>query len=184
MNKKVTRISGLYYTMIGKPGSGHLKYKAAETRHLLPFTIAILKELQAELADHVNIVALIRAGERLEEWIVLAGSGGRKMTNAQVNRLTLLSREHNKLAMAADVKLLPKHHLFQHAAEQAARKGGPKYYSTWLDESVNSELSKVARACHRETFTRKALQRYAALDQYGSGSLMASAGHTVDASYW
>ena len=47
-----------------------------------------------------------------------------------------------------------------HMMINAAYKGNPKYYSTYLDESLNRTFIKIARTCHRVTFEKRMFSKY------------------------
>ena len=46
----------------------------------------------------------------------------------------------------------PKFHLMIHLIQRIGRLGNPKYYVTYMDESWNGVLAKIAATCHRSTF--------------------------------
>ena len=42
--------------------------------------------------------------------------------------------------------LTPKHHLFVHLTQRIPWQGNPRFYSTFLDETLNAVVSYVANA--------------------------------------
>ena len=51
----------------------------------------------------------------------------------------------------------PKWHFMLDMAYESCEKGNPQHYSTWVDESYNIDLAKVARVCHASTWHRRVL---------------------------
>eukprot|EP00959_Pyramimonas_sp_CCMP1952_P415681 8709658-Pyramimonas_sp.AAC.1 len=54
----------------------------------------------------------------------------------------------------------PKHHLFRHLAAHICRKGNPRYYNTYWDESINGVIAKIANTTHRARFERMVFRKY------------------------
>ena len=55
--------------------------------------------------------------------------------------------------------LLPKHHLMLHMLALVWWHGNPLSYSTWLDESLNTDLKKTLRNCHQHCFESSAFAK-------------------------
>ena len=62
---------------------------------------------------------------------------------------------HLRLAREAGVQVLPKHHLFAHVLLKTRLYGNPKYYATFLDESLNRQLASVARSAYAAVWERR-----------------------------
>ncbi len=48
---------------------------------------------------------------------------------------------HMRLATAAGVHIIPKHHLALHLWDRAAVTGNPKEFANWYDEHLNATLA-------------------------------------------
>ena len=48
-----------------------------------------------------------------------------------------------------------------HLAINSAVKGNPRHYTTYLDESLNKVFIRIAASCHRLTFERRLVAKYA-----------------------
>eukprot|EP00959_Pyramimonas_sp_CCMP1952_P430694 9020002-Pyramimonas_sp.AAC.1 len=53
----------------------------------------------------------------------------------------------------------PKSHMFAHLTLRIPHWGNPRFYSTFLDESLNLTLAVVASASHRLTWERSIFDR-------------------------
>ena len=47
-----------------------------------------------------------------------------------------------------------------HMSMGARVKGNPRFYTTYLDESLNKVFIAIAKQCHRRTFERRLFARY------------------------
>ena len=111
-HRGVTRINVITGKMLGagKKENKIIKFKAAETRHFLPFTLSLAREFEPLLATVCDSASLIKAGDMLESWMCLCNQHGRRLPPDVPMELTRIMYEHNIAAAAAGVKLLPKHH--------------------------------------------------------------------------
>ena len=53
-------------------------------------------------------------------------------------------------------------YLAVHLALNAKVKGNPRFYTTYLDESLNQVFIRIAASCHRMTFERRVFAKYKA----------------------
>eukprot|EP00969_Alexandrium_andersonii_P220983 9759831-Alexandrium_andersonii.AAC.1 len=53
-------------------------------------------------------------------------------------------KRHVSLLQRASVPLAPKHHLWAHMTMMSLRRGNPRWYSTFLDESLNAVVARIA----------------------------------------
>jgi len=56
-------------------------------------------------------------------------------------------------------QFIPKHHVILHAMGEAADKGNPWHYSSWLDESLNKVLKGCCRNASQMTFEAMVLAK-------------------------
>ena len=106
----VTRINVITGKMLGKKEKKIIKFKAAETRHFLPFALDLARQFEEQLAEVCDAASLIHAGECLQDWMAICNAHGRKLPPGVSTELTRLMYQHNICAHAAGVKMLPKHH--------------------------------------------------------------------------
>ena len=83
---------------------------------------------------------------------------------------------HVALAKDAGVPMYPKHHLFRHLAAEICRKGNPRFYSTYHDESVNGVIANIAATTHRARLERMTFRKYGYLTTEGHAMDKAEAG--------
>ncbi len=57
------------------------------------------------------------------------------------------------------VPFIPKHHLWCHLVAECQALGNPRFYQTFLDESLNSTLKGCCRGAHQAVFERTVLRR-------------------------
>ena len=60
---------------------------------------------------------------------------------------------HLCLVKLAQMPLVPKHNMWVHLSLRAELEN-PRYYSTFLDESLNSVLATAAQTAHRDNWER------------------------------
>ena len=67
---------------------------------------------------------------------------------------------HMRLATAAGVHIIPKHHLALHLWDRAAVTGNPKEFANWYDEHLNATLAAVAKAAYPTVYARRVLSHF------------------------
>lgn len=48
--------------------------------------------------------------------------------------------------------LLPKNHMMFHLLQGMNKRGHPSFYHTYMDESLNGVIARIARHCHRRSW--------------------------------
>ena len=71
-----------------------------------------------------------------------------------------LSLRHLRLAVAAGVHIIPKHHLALHLWDRAAVTGNPKEFANWYDEHLNATLANVAKVAYPTVYERRVLSYF------------------------
>ena len=56
--------------------------------------------------------------------------------------------------------IVPKHHLFLHLTHGIRHKGNPRFYQTYLDESLNKTICSIAASSHRSTMERRVAAKF------------------------
>ena len=54
----------------------------------------------------------------------------------------------------------PKHHAIRCMTLAMERCGNPRYYATWLDETVNALVARIARSVHPAHFALEVMKKY------------------------
>ena len=126
-----------------------LKTKGAETFGLLIFLVEQLGSVAVRIPDHD---ALKHGGQHILDLIGIWQGASWRLTPAE---LQASFRAFNSFADAtAGVPgiEIPKRHLSVHLLKDTAFLGNPRFYSNWLDESLNKLLKQVCRGISQATF--------------------------------
>ena len=67
---------------------------------------------------------------------------------------------HNRAYESAGGRYKFKRHQVVHLCERLSKCGRPRFYSTYMDESVNRLLSQVTASVSAHTYSRNALVKY------------------------
>ena len=67
---------------------------------------------------------------------------------------------HMRLATAAGVHIIPKHHLALHLWDRAAVTGNPKEFANWYHEHLGATLAAVAKAAYPTVYERRVLSHF------------------------
>ncbi len=144
--------------MIGSSANPCLATKAAETGTLLEFVRDLVGQHRAQLGPQG--AALLRVGDGLVSLRDAMRSAPRRLSAQQAQQLVDAAKQAMAHREAAGIGLSPKWHLMLHIVAKAFEWGNPHYYSTFLDESLNGLLAKMAKACHRLTWHRSVLAAF------------------------
>ena len=118
----------------------YLKAKAAESHGLLGFVVDRLQK-------HANVLSLSE-----HDFLLRAGKAAMDFDAVMANRPRAI--DERTCGMLFDhynrfIALLPKCHMMYHMIQRAVRKGNPRMYSTYIDESLNGVIARVCRSVHR-----------------------------------
>ena len=133
----------------------------------MKFLAEFLPTVASRLPPESNVDTLVAAGNALVKFTNIIDSQPRKLSDAVCSELQTLAELHVGLAEAAGIPMLPKHHMFRHLAAQLYRKGNPRYYNTYWDESTNAVIANVAATTHRARFERMVFRKYGYLSTEG-----------------
>ena len=67
---------------------------------------------------------------------------------------------HLRCATAANVHIIPKHHLALHLWDRSPQTGNPREFANWLDEHLNGTLAAVAKIAYPSVFERRVLSYF------------------------
>jgi len=131
---------------------------------MIEFTVELLATHKQFLAPGVGVL-LHQAGVELVSYYETINTAPRILTDAQRRSLMDNYLRHCVLfERVAPGMYLPKHHLMVHLNQRTAFLGNPRVYHTYVDESLNGTLAKIARSSHRTTFSYTVLQKYKLLE--------------------
>ena len=151
------RISDLSLSMLGSERLPSFSGKAAETGVLVRWATQYIREHAARVREHGGHMAL--AGPPLVRYMDLLRTSPQTPTDETCREFCKCFREHVHHLAAAGARYLPKHHAWGHMTYRIRAKGNPKYYSTFMDETLNAVISAIAQCSHRRTWTERIFQR-------------------------
>ncbi|CAE7293625.1 unnamed protein product [Symbiodinium sp. CCMP2592] len=163
--RKGSEVWNLTLTMIaGK----YLKAKAAETHGLLNFVVDRLAKHSEQLAsttEAASVDLLLRAGTAAMDFDAVLAAHPRAV---DADTCALLFDNYNRficLAARAQIPLMPKCHMMYHMIQRALLKGNPRFYSTYIDESLNGAIARVCRSVHRRGWALAVYRKLSMLEQ-------------------
>eukprot|EP00959_Pyramimonas_sp_CCMP1952_P074958 1566455-Pyramimonas_sp.AAC.1 len=166
--KEITRIGDLTPGMIGTKGPPSLGMKAQETKWFTYFLVDIVPKYAARPPNQCNVDVVLAAGRALINFSNILDDQPRKIPDNVCKQLQELAELHVGLAESCGIPMYPKHHLFRHLAAQICRKGNPRYYNTYWDETVNGVIKQIASSCHRARFERMVFRKCGYLKTEGA----------------
>ena len=127
------------------PGA-KLGTKAVETTVLMDFAIHLLRIYPGVLPHHDELLA---AGECLSKVFFLSKTQPLTMPRHVSQQLFDATQRYLMLAEDAQIASTPKTHFMLEAARRVRHHGNFKFYSCFLDESLNLVLRDMAAFAHR-----------------------------------
>ena len=106
-----------------------------------------------------------KACECLCEYMRVIKQAGPTIDMGTCQTLLDLTILHISALKRAGVSLIPKHHLWVHMSICIPRFGNPRMYSTFLDESLNAVIAKIAMVTHRANWERQICRRLSVLSK-------------------
>lgn len=142
----------------------HLKAKAAECRHIVPFVIELLTpSVVAELDGKGKHGQHLRAAlMHLEAAYSLMRAADRLLDTQALERHLLDCAESCQKACVA---MVPQFHFLAHFGEQAEWAGNPRFYSTFEDEACNADLVLIIASCCLRDFSSLVLAKIDLLER-------------------
>jgi len=104
---------------------------------------------------------LIRSAEFLTEIYTIMAAHGYSIPADSCRRATVCAKNHVVLwsLHGGDVPK-PKHHALVDMCRAMGHQGNPKCHSTYVDESLNATISKLAKTVHPNHFAERVLAKY------------------------
>jgi hypothetical protein len=156
-------------------GYPKLKAKGAQTRHLMPYCLALAQRFQRFDPTFATHDLLIVGVNKLicDLYDLMMGSG-RFFSEAAKAKIVVIGNQLPQLYMrlykeAYDLglkawKMTPKLHLIQELLLfQCLEWGNPLYYWCYGDEDLVGSMIEIARSCHMTTLTVTALVKWLVL---------------------
>ncbi|CAE7212809.1 unnamed protein product [Symbiodinium sp. CCMP2592] len=161
---KGSEVWNLTLTMVaGK----YVKAKAAETHGLLGFLVDRLEMHKCVLAatEQADTFALLlQAGQAALHFDAVMASHPRAIDETVCGLLFQTYDEFICLCEKAEMHLMPKSHMMYHMLQRAVRKGNPRMYSTYIDESLNGHIARICRSVHRRTWAYSVYEKLEMMD--------------------
>ena len=150
------RVAELSMGMIGDKGHPDFGGKAAESGILVQWAT----DLCGRYADDVPNGHLMRsAGEALTTYSKILKETPLVVPVAVKPRLLDCVLRHIRMLNLSDIPLLPKHHYWAHMTMQIQERGNPRFYSTFLDETLNKIVATIAIHSHPALWQERIWQR-------------------------
>ena len=142
--------------MIGSSAKPSLATKAAETGTLVEY----VRDMMVLHADRLGGQgrALKSVGDALCHFHHIVRTSPRRLSATRAQSLVDCAKRACMLREEAGIDTTPKWHLMLHLVSKSWHHGNPAMYATFLDESYNGALAKMAKSCHRQTWHRSLLQ--------------------------
>ena len=149
-DEQLYQIADLTPNMIGTNRKPCLSTKAAETGTLWEFARDLVCRHRLQLGQQG--MALCVVGDSLVSLRDVMRSASRRLTVQEAQLLMDAAKRAMAHRQAAEIDFTPKWHLMLHMASR-----DPAFYATFLDESLNGVLARMASCCHRSTWHRSVL---------------------------
>ena len=120
--------------------------KAAETAVLMEWAQSLLRKY----TDVPWREDLATAGEAISQWMAICRSCPLLVPHKRQQELRECAVRHVLCAQRAKLSLVPKHHMFIHSSVCLSPMGNPRFFATFLDESLNMLLRTLAAKAHRK----------------------------------
>ena len=165
------RLGDLSLSMIGSASSPDFTGKAAESGVTLQWATQYATRWSHHLREGP---ALVEASQALEEYLQLLRDTPQTVDDPTFERFFKLFLRHVHALEDARVPFLPKHHMLAHLTIQMREKGNPRFYSTFLDETLNSIIAAAAARAHPSRWEHHIHKRLSLQATLQSGSHFAA----------
>ena len=150
------RLSDLTVSMLGSHSKKKFQTKAAEVRPLLGWAQWLCELYPAHIDRSVELRA---AGAALIRYMELLKESPLHPEPHVCQEFMSCCIRHLVMAEKAGLPFVPKHHLWAHMTQRIIKQGNPRYYSTFLDESLNAVISYIAGSVHRAHWEKRIFER-------------------------
>lgn len=138
--------------------------KAMQSRMLFRFAEWLIRRRQHRFIGELPCATangLIRSAEFLTEIYTIMAAHGYSIPADSCRRATVCAKNHVVLwsLHGGDVPK-PKHHALVDMCRAMGHQGNPKCHTTYVDESLNATISKLAKTVHPNHFAERVLAKY------------------------
>lgn len=156
--RPITELENLTVNMLGKKKGSLPNFKAAETKHLVPFLIQLLSSTPSfpEPARQ-NYLEAARA---MQEFVRILDDSPAQLDLVAVGGLCEAYKRFVRYAEFAGIRAKPKFHLLAHVILRAPRMGNPTSYGTFEDEGLNAVLRSIGAAAHRSVWEYRVFSNF------------------------
>ena len=164
------QVSTLLPSMLGDDKHPFVKTKAAETGVLLRWATAFCGKECDKLQGGAMLHA---AGDAIVSYISLLRTSEFYVPWDTCQTLLDLCLRHLHLMGELGFSFLPKSHMWVHMTCNIPAHGNPRFYSTFVDESLNLVIARMAAASHRSTWEESIFLRVRLLPHLLHNSVLA-----------
>lgn len=146
-DRSITELEDLTLNMMGAKKGALANFKAAETKHIVPWVVELLRSapnIPGALRSN-----LVGAGQAMLALINCVDDGPPVLPPASVQLLHDQYKRCMKFFQLAGIRMRPKNHLMGHLVNRATTQGNPANYSTFEDEGLNAVLKLMGASAHR-----------------------------------
>ena len=149
------RLQQLVMTMLGSSEHRDFKVKGGEAGRLVGWAADFSARMRAGLRHGAILEA---AGSSLVVYMETLATSGMKLTVPQRRAALDACLRHITVLREGEFGVTPKYHMWVHLTLKSA-DSNPRWWTTWLGESLNSVLAAAARASHRMTWEQSIMTR-------------------------
>lgn len=139
-----TRVQNITAKMLGtKNDPARSPFKGGEAKSLVDFVVELLGRYAHVSGD------LLLAGRHLQAYIQLVDASPVNLSESVIKKMRTHGVSFLSFGLRGGMRPIPKTHQMLHLLHEcSARHGNPKFYSNWVDESLNKNLAGMARAAY------------------------------------
>lgn len=164
--RPITELQDLTLSMLGNKKGAEPNFKAAETKHLLPFLLQLLTSTPAfPEPARKNYLEATRA---MSEIVRIMDEGPANLDVMEIGGLLEAYKKFFRYAQFAGIRAKPKLHLLAHIFMRARRMGNPTCYGTFEDEGLNAVLRNIGAVAHRTVWEYRVFANFGAWEEKAS----------------
>ena len=115
--------------MLGKKPGACPNFKAAETKHVIPCVMLVLRKAPGMSQDLRK--QLVHAGRALTEFVEVVDRSPGNLSPSSAQTLHDVYKRYMAHAASAGIPMKPKNHLWAHLINRGTKMGNPRMYGTW-----------------------------------------------------
>ena len=141
---KVTVVQNITAKMLGTPTkTAAAPFKGAEAKGLIDFVVQLLEKHSPGFED------LLAAGRHLQRYVEFIDNNPANLTAAVAGDMRESAVGFLFHGLRGGMRPIAKVHQLLHLVhEVTSMHGNPRFYSNWIDESLNRDLAGIAKAAY------------------------------------